>query len=343
MPIRIAYALPGTALSGGVKVVLEQVLRLNRLPFFQAEAVAAGPFPDWFGTRPLPLIRSDPLSFDFSDYDILVTTFYTQGALQKRWAHKTLLHFCQGFEGDYAEEVGKAHHQPEIDAFYRNAPSIITVNDFLRKKLEPFGGKIRCIGQAIDHRVFYPGSSTMRVEESILIIGPFDLPFKGVRDALVVAREARSRRHQLKVRRASPGNTREAESKYLAADEYFIGLKPEQMAELYRSSSLVLYLPDKEGFGLPLIEAMACGTPVVARKIPPFQEICRDRYPLFQQPDPLRLADRVLDLSHRPDILQAMRNTGIRVAGSYRYRTVLCKLAAFLLATHGRARLPYGN
>ncbi len=53
-------------------------------------------------------------------------------------------------------------------------------------------------------------------------------------------------------------------------------LEREQLAELYRSASLVLLPSEREGFGLPLIEAMACGTPVVASGIPALREIGGD-------------------------------------------------------------------
>ena len=49
-----------------------------------------------------------------------------------------------------------------------------------------------------------------------------------------------------------------------------------QVAEAYREASLLLLPSDREGFGLPLVEAMACGTPVVGSAIPALQEIGGD-------------------------------------------------------------------
>jgi glycosyltransferase involved in cell wall biosynthesis len=48
------------------------------------------------------------------------------------------------------------------------------------------------------------------------------------------------------------------------------------LAAVYRRAALVLQPSEREGFGLPLIEAMACGTPVVASDIEVLREVAGD-------------------------------------------------------------------
>jgi glycosyltransferase involved in cell wall biosynthesis len=50
-------------------------------------------------------------------------------------------------------------------------------------------------------------------------------------------------------------------------------LEPHLVAAAYRRSAIVLQPSEAEGFGLPVIEAMACGTPVIASDIPALREI----------------------------------------------------------------------
>jgi len=45
------------------------------------------------------------------------------------------------------------------------------------------------------------------------------------------------------------------------------------LAAVYRRAALVLVPSEREGFGLPVLEALACGTPVVASAIPAIREV----------------------------------------------------------------------
>ena len=51
------------------------------------------------------------------------------------------------------------------------------------------------------------------------------------------------------------------------------GLSRHQLAELYRRAAAVLVTSESEGFGLPVIEALACGAPVVASDLPVLREV----------------------------------------------------------------------
>lgn len=48
------------------------------------------------------------------------------------------------------------------------------------------------------------------------------------------------------------------------------------LAALYRRAALVLLPSEREGFGLPVIEAMACGTPIVCSDLPVLREVGGD-------------------------------------------------------------------
>ena len=50
-------------------------------------------------------------------------------------------------------------------------------------------------------------------------------------------------------------------------------LERDVLAAVYRRATLLLHTAEAEGFGLPLVEAMACGCPVVATDVPVLREV----------------------------------------------------------------------
>jgi glycosyltransferase involved in cell wall biosynthesis len=67
---------------------------------------------------------------------------------------------------------------------------------------------------------------------------------------------------------------------------------------LYGAATLVGYASLYEGFGLPPVEAMACGAPVISTPVPAVVEVAGDGAELFQPGDVEGLADslrRLLD------------------------------------------------
>ena len=65
----------------------------------------------------------------------------------------------------------------------------------------------------------------------------------------------------------------------------------EQLAILYRNARALIYASFAEGFGIPLIEAMACGCPVIASDIDAFREIARGAALFFEPSKPNMLAE----------------------------------------------------
>jgi glycosyltransferase involved in cell wall biosynthesis len=72
------------------------------------------------------------------------------------------------------------------------------------------------------------------------------------------------------------------------------------LAKLYRCSMALVYPSLYEGFGIPLLEAMACGTAVVAANSSSIPEVVGDAGILFEPTAVGELADRLLHLLEYP-------------------------------------------
>jgi glycosyltransferase involved in cell wall biosynthesis len=81
-------------------------------------------------------------------------------------------------------------------------------------------------------------------------------------------------------------------------------LSDEELINLYRSSDALLFPTRYEGFGLPLLEAMAAACPLIASDIPVVREIVRDGENGLLVPynDPVALARAALLLLGQPDL-----------------------------------------
>jgi glycosyltransferase involved in cell wall biosynthesis len=90
----------------------------------------------------------------------------------------------------------------------------------------------------------------------------------------------------------------------------------EDLPWLYRGAELAVVPSQYEGFGLSALEAMACGTPVLAADATTLPEVVGDAGELFAPGDPALLARRIAEITAAPERRAAMRDRGlVRAAG----------------------------
>jgi glycosyltransferase involved in cell wall biosynthesis len=85
-----------------------------------------------------------------------------------------------------------------------------------------------------------------------------------------------------------------------------LGFVPDaRLTELYRGAEVFVYPSLFEGFGIPVLEAMACGTPVVASSHPSLDEACGDAAVRADPEQPEAIAAAIRDAIARRDELVA--------------------------------------
>lgn len=112
--------------------------------------------------------------------------------------------------------------------------------------------------------------------------------------------------------------TGEIERQNLEPAVRLLGYVPDgDLPALYQASDLVVIPSLYEGFGLPALEAMACGTPVLAADSSSLPEIVGSAGEVFRLGDPGLLAEKMATLLAAPDRRASMRRKGLERAASF--------------------------
>ena len=86
-----------------------------------------------------------------------------------------------------------------------------------------------------------------------------------------------------------------------------LGYVPEaDLAALMTGAAAVVYASTYEGFGLPIIEAMACGAPVVTSAVSSMPEVAGDAGILVDPFDPSSIAAGIVTALHADDAVRAL-------------------------------------
>lgn len=86
----------------------------------------------------------------------------------------------------------------------------------------------------------------------------------------------------------------------------------EDLIYLYKAASLFVFLSLEEGFGLPPLEAMACGTPVVASNTSSLPEVLGDAAILVTPTDTKIIAEAITTILTTPFLANEMCDKGLK-------------------------------
>ena len=96
-------------------------------------------------------------------------------------------------------------------------------------------------------------------------------------------------------------------------------VEDDELARLYRGARCLVYPSLYEGFGIPVLEAMACGTPVVTSRGGATEEVAGGAAVLVDPRDPAAIAAGISEAERRRDELRA-RVSSVRAAFTWEQR-----------------------
>ncbi|TKC00430.1 glycosyltransferase family 4 protein [Pedobacter cryophilus] len=110
-------------------------------------------------------------------------------------------------------------------------------------------------------------------------------------------------------------------------------LSDEELSKVLASADVAVYPSTFEGFGLPVIEAFACGVPIITSKNTAMEEIAKGAAHLFNPLDDDELKNLLFNLITHPFKTEEKIKLGFKVAQSYTWDGVAEKLWTSLIKT----------
>lgn len=111
----------------------------------------------------------------------------------------------------------------------------------------------------------------------------------------------------------------------------FVGkVSEEKLAAIYRGATALVFVSYSEGFGIPIVEAMACGTPVLTSAVTSMPEIAGDAAILVDPYDIDAIRESLVRLAGDTRLTESLRMRGTERARLYSWDETAGKVSAAL-------------
>jgi glycosyltransferase involved in cell wall biosynthesis len=193
----------------------------------------------------------------------------------------------------------------------RNADRVIAISEFVRERAVATLGldveRIRVVPLGLDHELLRPGTAA---REGFLYYPARAWPHKNHATLFDAFRELRRERPELRLVLTGGGDLGGVPTGVEARGHVAYA----EVVRLLQTASALVFPSLYEGFGLPPLEAMACGCPVACSNAGALPEVVGDAAALFDPRDPRAIASAVRDVLEAPE---KWRRLGLERAASF--------------------------
>lgn len=225
-----------------------------------------------------------------------------------------------------------ASRQHSFNTSIQRARTICAISAFTRQtlidKLQVPAGKILVTPLAADPRITQPVAPEIQVsvlqkyslKPGYLFYPALTWPHK---NHLNLIRGLQLLRDQFGIQMdlVCTGTAKEAQAGIQAAVQassladrvHFIGFVPqEDLGSLYRNATALIFPSMFEGFGMPVLEAMACCCPVLCSNAAALPEVAGDAALYFDPQDPMQIAQTVQHFLAKPELRETLVQSGLQ-------------------------------
>jgi glycosyltransferase involved in cell wall biosynthesis len=323
---RVIYVLNATSVSGGIRTVFEQAMGL-RDRGLAVEIWSLEGQPTWTDL--------DIEVKQYANYSDLLISLRNEEAIKIATWWETChivwlasvntgipVNFVQEFETWFYPEDPLA--RAVVVSSYRKEFRYITIADYQLEELAGIGIAAELIPVGYEPSYFHEIPEWPRSDNSVLAVGRsfFQKNFSMTADAW---RSLGDDRPTLLLFGYEPELVQDDRVDYRSSPSH------QQVNQLYNTATCFILTSRHEGFGLPLIEAMAAGCPVITTDTHGNRGFCIDGETalIVPQDDRAALADAIRRVLNEPGLRATLRRNGLEMARRYQWPVIVGRLGRF--------------
>jgi glycosyltransferase involved in cell wall biosynthesis len=317
---RVIYVLNATSVSGGIRTVFEQTNGLIERGF-DVEVWSLEGQPTW--------VHLDVGVRTFSSYADLLVALRNEDAIKVATWWETaqvvwLASVNTGVPAYYVQEFetwfypDDASGRAAVAASYRKEFVQVTIATYQQGELEAIGSEAILIPSAYDKDKFRRLDGIERDADTVIAVGRsfFQKNFAMTEKAW---RSMGERRPRLSLFGSEPD---------IVADDrvdYTVRPSDAELNVLYNRATMFVQTSRHEGFGLPIIEAMAAGCPVITTDSHGNRDFCIDEVNclVVEVDDSDGLAAAMRRLLDDPELQERLRVAGLATAEKHTWAVIL--------------------
>jgi Glycosyltransferase len=207
----------------------------------------------------------------------------------------------------------------------RQLSHIVTVSEFAKKDIaHEFSineNKFRVVHNGINNEYFYPAQNGSRPGNSIIVTNSADIPLKGLNYLLEAVAEIR-KKQSVKLTVIGEPKKNGIITKLVARlgigdIVQFTGrIKNEEFADYYSAATIAVVPSVYEGFGIPAVEAMACGVPLITTSGGALPEVVGDAAMIVPPADAAALTKAITFLFNNSNQRKKLAQAGLERVNS---------------------------
>lgn len=255
--------------------------------------------------------------------EIVVSTYYLSAyfgclaAWSRRAKH---IYFIQGYEPDFFDKKDKLVLLKKTLALmtYLLPGRLVTISSWVRSQIQNHTLRsIKVVNDGVDIEVFNPGGKSLDGNKRpIIATMAWGERRKGFYDFVKSIEQIREYRKDFEVKIVSSDRNIVITASFPYSIEFPAADK--ELAGWYRQAMVFVSASHLEGFGLPVLEAMACGIPVVTTSSGGVSDFAVHGVNCLMVPvgDPKALAGAIDQLLDDPDLRKRLALQGLETARS---------------------------